>query len=300
MKGDLLTKYFEYHPDFELELNLIQEPNRKKFKKKLHKETQKANFLSTISEFKFAKFLELENLEYTYEPKIAQNKTPDFGLEINNSNTFFDVKRFNISDNDKEDGYILSDLCNELELIKKPYAIDVQQISKSLEIDVDLAKQEIEKWLLSDEITPYSSYIYDDQLQIDIIGVHDSCENIIFMFTPNTPKIHPSKIKSDIIKKLESYNEAIIESNIPFFVAIDLTFDTLIDPRDYMYFFMASPSINNSYVLGEFYNDKKLNGLTGILISYNTKFYWINNPRNSFEICFKNTETEYKINSHKI
>ena len=81
MKQSLLEKYIEFHPDFISELKQLSKTNKEKFIREFKKEEDKTNFLSRISELRFAEFLERESINYEYEPTI-EGKTPDFKLNL--------------------------------------------------------------------------------------------------------------------------------------------------------------------------------------------------------------------------
>ncbi|MDN3668244.1 hypothetical protein QWY93_02730 [Echinicola jeungdonensis] len=64
MKQSLLEKYIEFHPDFISELEQLSKTNKEKFICGFKKEKDKTNFLSRISELRFAEFLERESINY--------------------------------------------------------------------------------------------------------------------------------------------------------------------------------------------------------------------------------------------
>ena len=137
--------------------------------------------------------------------------------------------------------------------------------------------------------------VCENQIEVYIHSIDGNADHILYFFSPFEPKIHPSKIKTDILQKLLRYKESIIEKEFPFFVGIDLRFNTLRDPIDYWQFFLSGScedidTRTESFLLGEFYKNNALNGLTGLLLKYNQKFYWLKNPRNKFNIKFKKVE----------
>ena len=75
MGQTLLEKFIDTHSDFNSELERLSGKNKKKFIRNFKKESQEENFLSTLSEFRFAQFLEKESLNYEYEPTIGKKKT---------------------------------------------------------------------------------------------------------------------------------------------------------------------------------------------------------------------------------
>lgn len=299
MNNDLLDRFIDSNPRFNDDLNQLSDQSKEKFLRKFKKEKQEKNFLSTISEFRFCQFIESEGFEYAYEPKIGE-KTPDFLFKIKNEKTiYFDVKRFNTSDFDSTNRRKLYEFCEKLKSIQKPYYIQVEHISDKIESNIDEAFFKAEKWILDETRRKNDFYILNPDLKIEIIKTDGIKDNVLYLFSGNNPKIHISKPKSDIIAKLQTYQNEIINKGIPFFVAIDLTFDTLKDPFDYWLQFLGGSSMDistgaESFRLGEFYKNEELNSLAGLLIRYNNEFYWVNNPRNKTNIDFKNVKFEYK------
>jgi len=299
MNKYLLNSFINSNPGFDCELNKLSIHSKKKFKKKLKEEKDEINFLSTISEFRFCQFIETERFEYTYEPKI-EKKTPDFLIKTENNETiYFDVKRFNTSDFESTNRRKLYQFCEKLKSIKKPYYLKIEHISDKIEFNIDEAFSKAKKWIIDKSRKKNDSYIINTDLKIEIVKTDGIKDHVLYLFSGNNPKIHTSKPKSNIIDKIRTYQNEIINKGTPFFVAIDLTFNTLKDPSDYWLQFLGGSLIDistgtESFRLGEFYDDNELNGLAGLLIRYNNEFYWLNNPRNKTDIDFKNVYTEYK------
>lgn len=299
MKQSLLDRYIELHPNFKMDLETLSSENRIKFERKLKKESQKDNFLSTISEFRFCQFLEKESFEYEFEPKFG-SKRPDFLFKTHKDETvYFDVKRFNVSDFDKRNQRMLYELCTRLKTIKKPYYLHVDQLAIELNFDINKAFIEIEKWILNNDLNEGDYYTYQDELKIEIEKTDGIKDHVLYMYSSENPKIHVNKPMTDIISKISSYQDSIIKNGFPFFVAIDLTYDTLKDPSDYWLQFLGGScmditSWSESFRLGAFYNNSLLNSLVGLLIRYNNQFYWLNNPRNQVELRFEHVKNNYE------
>lgn len=299
MKQSLLEEYLESHPDFSLEMEQLSETNRQKFIREFKKEKDKTNFLSRISELRFAEFLEGESIDYEYEP-IIEGKTPDFKLNLTtNSSVYFDVKRFNISDFDKLNDRKIYDLAERLKTIQKPYYVHIEQIKKKLEFDLDLAFNVIEKWIIEKVLQKGDAFNYENQFNIEVTKTNGIKDYVLYSYSGENPKISQNKPASDILSKLRTYEQIIIDKGLPFFVGIDLTFDTLKDPHDYWVQFLGCYCMNidtneESFQLGEFYDNSEFNGLTGLLIRYSNKFYWLNNPRNSNQIEFRTSKSTYE------
>jgi hypothetical protein len=299
MKQSLLEEYLESHPDFISEMEQLSKTNKEKFIRNFKKEKDKTNFLSRISELRFAEFLVRESIDYEYEP-IIEGKTPDFKFNLlTNSSTYFDVKRFNISDFDKLNDRKLYDLAERLKTIQKPYYVHIEQIKKKLEFDLDLAFNVIEKWILDKALKEGDAFNYENQFNIEVTKTNGIKDYVLYSYSGENPKINLNKPASDILSKIRTYQQVIIDKGLPFFVGIDLTFDTLKDPHDYCVQFLGGSCMNidtkvESFQLGEFYDNSEFDGLTGLLIRYNNQFYWLNNPRNINQIEFRTAKSTYE------
>jgi hypothetical protein len=299
MKQRLLDRFIESHPDFRSELEQLSDKNREKFIRNFKVESQEENFLSTLSEFRFAQFLERELVDYEYEPTIGQKK-PDFVFKLtNNELVYFDVKRFNVSDFDKRNDKILYELAELLKTIKKPYYLHIEQIKKELSFDLQSTFLGVEKWILQNDLREGNSYNYKDMFRIEISKTNGIKNHVLYSYRGKNPTIHANKPVSDILSKIRTYQKVIIDYGFPFFVGIDLTIDTLKDPLDYWIQFCGASCIDidteiESFQLGEFYTNPELDGLTGLMIRFNNQFYWLKNPRSTKQLEFQNIKTKYK------
>lgn len=285
----MLEEYFLSNPKFEDQLNSIEPVLSKKIWAKLSKETNKTNFTSTISEFRFAHFFNHEKLNPVYEPKIG-TQTPDFQVTINKTNCFCDVKKFNLSESDQQNRSLLNNLLSRLKSIEPNTYVSLNQLDLGLDFNIESAVSEISDWLKNAKLGDI--YILDSQIKIEIIKSRTNSDHILSTSNPSNPIINESKIKSIIIEKLNRY-ESIAKTN-PFFICIDQTFTTLREPHDYLIKFLGGSCENidtgaECFQLGDYYNDSKLNLLAGILLLYNTEYYWLPNPRCIFKIDFPNT-----------
>ncbi|MBU2996273.1 hypothetical protein KO500_07495 [Cellulophaga baltica] len=294
MEQTLLEKYIGLHPDFNSELESLSGKNKEKFIRFFKNEKQEANFLSLLSEFRFAQFLERESFIYEYEPTIGL-KTPDFAFELTTKDlVYFDVKRFNISDLDKANDRKLYDLVERLKTIEKPYHVHLEQIEKELDFDLEITFEVIRKWLLQNTLNEGDSFNYENLFSMEIGIANEIKNHVLFSYSCKNPKIHISKLASDVLSKVRTYQRDIIDNGFPFFVGIDLTIDTLKDPVDYWIQFLGGSSMNTDTGIESFYTNSEFDGLTGLLIKYYNQFYWLNNPKNNRQIKFQNAKIKYK------
>ena len=228
---------------------------------------------------------------------LSGKKKPDFAFELTAKDlVYFDVKRFNISDFDKQNDRKLYDLAQRLKTIEKPYYVNLKQMENELNFDLDSAFGVIEKWILQNNLKVGNTLNYENLFNIKITKTKGIKNHVLYSYNGKNPKIHLDKPTSDILSKVRAYQKVIIDSGFPFFVGIDLTFDTLKDPLDYLIQFLGGSCMNidtkiESFQLGEFYTISEFDGLTGLLIRYNNQFYWLNNPKNDKQIKFRTAKT---------
>ena len=106
----LLESYKDNHPSFESKLEIFPEAIQKQLSKKLTNESNKDNFLSTISEISFGELFTKLEIEVEYDKKFANNQKPDWFLSVGDSQAICEVYRLNRSNNDQ----IRSNLLREM------------------------------------------------------------------------------------------------------------------------------------------------------------------------------------------
>lgn len=296
-KKQTSINYIKLNQHLRLELNQISdELNKKRFIREFkNSKDDEINFKSTISEFRFAQFLEKETLAYEYNPKI-DIKTPDFKFKSDREILYyFDVKRFNIPDFSVRDNNKIAELVQKIETINKPYEIYVDPIKKGDHVNLDLIFNKIKNWILKEKRKEGDILKYDIY-EIEIVKTNGFNSHIICNSSEKNPEINNKKITSIIIDKINSYQKSIIEKGIPFFVGLHLTFETSIRPIDYYLEFLGSYSMNSKtritdrFQLGEFYINPKFSQIIGLLILFDKQFYWVKNPRNRTQNLFKNVK----------
>jgi hypothetical protein len=298
---ELLEKFYDNNKKFKHEIESLIEPFKSLFLKKLRNEKNEMNFLSTISEFRFTQFFLSNNFDLAYEPKL-NGKTPDF--IINDFSAICEVKKFNISEFDQNNSDRLYELFKKIGTLESEIYVAIEQLSPCLEFHTDTVVNEFSNWLISAKRNNRENFIYQNQIKLEILKVDTGHPKILTMISPENPKIHPFKIESDILEKLNKYEE--LSKKQPLIICVDLPFVTLRDPLDYWLKFLGGSilfidSNIQAFFLGEFYENMKYNSLSGILIRYNLKFYWLKNPRSEFNIPFQNVVDLYdpQSNSYK-
>jgi hypothetical protein len=256
-----------------------------KILRKLRKENNETNFLSTVSEFRFIQFLEQKELQVEYEPRI-EGLNPDLRILLESSAVYADVKRFNLSDLDQKNKRFFDQLFEALKQVKHSVYVFVTQLQ---EFDYDsysisALATEIEAWLFSEKRNIGDQWMdHQGFLKVQIEKINTGKNRVLSCDTPPTPVTHPRKILSVVEEKVEKYREAILDQGIPFFVCLDLVFAGTFDPQDFWDFYIGEKGTNittgsNFFEPGAFFTHPSIAKMIGLLIRYNQEFFWIQNP----------------------
>lgn len=137
-------------------------------------------------------------------------------------------------------------------------------------------------WLKKKERQADEIFRYENKLNISFLKSPTAKKYIIYHPLQNT--IHDRKISGVVIEKLKNYNEALKTNAEGIIICIDLLFDSVYEPDDYIEEFRAVGSVNidtNTCFssLGHFYLHPECSRLLGLVILYNKKYHWIRNYR---------------------
>lgn len=284
MNNDLFNVYNDLHPEFINELNSLPNSLSERFVSDLKKEKNRINFLSKISEFRFVQFFINENMNFEYD-RFYLGKKPDLKFLYGNRIIISDVKRFNLSEEDQKKTDFFYNLVTLLKSINKPYIVRISQ-NKDFNYDTTEVKEVCNKfdlWINSNNTLIGEVFNYHDLLSIEIVKPNIKTNFIQFgSYSMNNNKINPNKIRSIVKEKIDAYKETFIDIGIPFFVCIDIVFETLIEPCDFENRFHGNLTLNirelnKTNRHGQFHNED-FNKILGLLIRYNGNFYWIQSP----------------------
>jgi hypothetical protein len=295
MNKNLFDIFNDLHPEFINELNSLPNSLSARFVNNLKKEKDRINFLSKISEFRFVQFFINENLKFEFD-KVYLGKKPDLKIFHGNRIIISDIKRFNLPEEDQKKADFFYNLVTSLKTINKPYIVRITQ-NKDFEYEIAEIKKVCDKfdlWLNSKNILNGAIFNYHDFFSIEIVKPNIKSNFIQFgSYSMKDNKINPNKILNIVKEKIDRYKETFIDIGIPFFVCIDIVFETLIEPSDFENRFQGNLILNtrelyNSNKYGLFHN-QNFNKILGLLIRYNGNFYWIQSPNYKDIFNFKTT-----------
>ena len=81
MDKSLFEIFNDLHPEFVNEINSLSDSLSIRFLNKFKSETDKTNFLSRLSEFRFVQFFNREGLKFDYDTTFKKQK-PDIKLKL--------------------------------------------------------------------------------------------------------------------------------------------------------------------------------------------------------------------------
>jgi hypothetical protein len=284
-QSPLLEEFCNCNPSFQDKLNTLPPILRKRFEKKLNNETNRVNFLAIISELHFVKYFLDKGYKLDYEPSI-NGKTPDLQIKLKGVNVIGDVKRFNLREDDQIKERFFYELATQLQTIQFPYYVHIKQLRDfSYELfEILKIANDFQNWLLSETVKIGSVYNFQDIITIELTNLTGIENNILFSYQTLENIISPNKAVYIIKDKLNYYLESIVHKGYPFFVCVDLLFDSSLNPQTFEIIFQGESALNidtgvESFILGEFYFNEIYSKFIGILIRYNGKYTWIRNYR---------------------
>lgn len=233
MNKSLYQTFNDLHPEFIDELISLPDSLSKRFINKFKSENDKTNFLSRLSEFRFVQFFIKEGLKFDYDTTYYKQK-PDIKIDFENREIIADIKRFNLSERDQDKEDFFYRLTIILKTIKKPYKVRIKQF-KGFDykmIDLKAFRNKFEIWINKKDNSVGDIFYYQDLFTIEITKQNNATDYIqISSYSTLNNKINPYKILNIVSDKIDAYEKNFIEKGFPFFVCVDIVFETMITPE---------------------------------------------------------------------
>jgi hypothetical protein len=299
----LLEEYKGYHPSFESKLNLFSKVIQEKLIRKLTNESNKDNFLSTVSEISFGEMFAELGFELAYDRKFENNQRPDWFLSVNDSKAICDVYKLRRSNKDQIKSNFQSGLIKKIGQIKANYYIKITFLIEDFDTDnyiVDDIILKLEEWLIKNELNPGDQIIIFDIFEFSILANNTKYDTVKWVGNAGIIDYKLNKLiqlshqkPNEITKKLTKYNEIIEIHKLSYFLCIDIDFVSGFEPSDfyehykgkgvefvdYGKFGNATDQFKhlgkNWTELGLFYDNPQL---SGIITYYNREFQILLNP----------------------
>jgi len=232
----LFELYFAKRNALAEEIKVLDEKHQLRFVTLLQKEQNRANFLSTISEFYFARFFDQIATKILHDSLLA-DKRPDFSLSINNQQIIAEVARLNPSEGDQKQLQFENAFMTAIEWIKVSCVIDFdydQDLLVPEDVDLNLCKELINEWLAA----PRSP---GDQLQlpftilIELLYYSDKLDHVCLIGGGGSINFDFRRLEgpnSPLLRKSNKYNELVDSFQMPYIICFDLDFHTWFSKRD--------------------------------------------------------------------
>ncbi|MFD0931406.1 hypothetical protein ACFQ0R_02225 [Psychroflexus salinarum] len=299
----LLEEYKGYHPSFESKLNLFSDENREKLIRKLTNESNKDNFLSTVSEISFGEMFAELGIELKYDKKFENNQRPDWFLSLNESKAICDVYKLRRSNKDQIKSNFQSRIIEKIGQIKANYFIKITFLIEDFDTDnyiIDDIILKLDEWLTKKELSPGDQIIIFDIFEFSILANNTKYDTVKWVGNASNIDYKHNKLKqlshqkpNEITKKLTKYNELIENHKLSYFLCIDIDFVSGFEPSDFYEHYKGKgvefvdfgkfddtmdqfKHLGKNWTeLGLFYDNPQL---SGIITYYNSEFQILLNP----------------------
>ncbi len=311
---DLLTLFCSYHTNFMERLDSFSQLNKERLLKKLKSAENKAAFRSTISEIRFGEFFHKLNFEIEYDKKF-NNQTPDWTLNYSSFPIICDVYRLGKSSKDQKKADFENFLKEQLEEFPSNIAITIEideSFDKYEEVEIDLIKSQVKQWLenkpkLNDKL------FFDYEITFKVIAIDDKIEFLscicsgIIDYKIDKIRQNENHRPNEITKKMNKYNGIITSNKLPFFICIDIDFESGFHHKEFEEYFLGAGTsfidfdpnktistdigiLGSEWTkLGKFYENLQI---SGIITCSNNNFRVLLNPICK-QLIYENQYNEY-------
>jgi len=302
MKG-LLELYCKYHPDFYESLNPFQENIKLKIIDNLKIADNKYKFRSIIAEMQFGlKFQEL-GFHLDYEKKYSNKQTPDWSISFGNSTAICEVYRLGKSTKDQERSDFENLLIEKIQNFPFNFFIQIRFIEEYFvagKYSIDKIISDLYEWLSYSNRALEDKIVIQENFSFEIIKTNTKINHICCSSNPCSIDLKPEKLiqfdflkrSNEITKKISKYDSLIVQSGLPYFIAVSVDFTSGFDYDDFKEYFFGkgvefidfNTDISNQHLkhlgkywtgLGVFYNTQNL---SGIIIYKGNQFRLLLNP----------------------
>lgn len=284
-----MTLYEEYvsgWKNFEAELSIFESDTQKKLLRKLKREKDRANFLSSITEVNFGIFYAQNGATVEYEKKYQvkdKKQEPDWTITLNDQVFLSEVLRLNPTQKDQKRNDFGVKLLNAIEQLEGSYFVEVNyqdEYFRVLDFSLDDIVKELKDWFsterkLGDSITLFNNFTFT------IISANTYEETVLIAGNFNSIDIDRRRLESsnsEFYKKVDKYADLIEQTNMPFVISLYIDFKNGLDREDVLSFLYGKSVddriINSEYTeftSGLFYNDNAKKYLSGVMLRYNSK-----------------------------
>ena len=311
----LLEEYKGYHPSFESKLDMFSEVIKEKLTRKLTNESNKDNFLSTVSEISFGELFIKLGIEIEYDKKFENNQRPDWFLLVDDSKAICEVYKLRRSNKDQIKSDFQNNLIEKISKIKANYFIKITFLIENFDTNkysVDDIILQFKRWVTTNKLNPSDKILIFDVFEFSILENNTKYDTIKYLGNSSSIDYKPNKITqlehqkpNEITKKLTKYNDLINNHNLSYFICVDIDFVSGFEPSDFYEHYKGRgvefidygklDNLTDQFKhlgqnwteLGLFYDNPQL---SGIITYHSGEFQILLNPQKK-QILYKKTNT---------
>lgn len=303
MSETLFDEYIKYHPNLSYTLDLFNNQDKMRIYKRLQNEKDRNNFISTISEIRFGEFFRSLDFQVDYDKLFETKQRPDWTITLKNSMAICDVYRLGKSQIDQIRNDFENSLFQRIETIEGNCCIKIGFLNEYFEpknYDIDQIFSGFQCWFNASEREKGEIITLFENFEFEIFQSHTKRKHLTCVGNANSINIKPFKLKqhpdlcpNELTKKLYKYKNLIECLNTPYFICVDIDFESGFEHEDFEEYFRGSQVEFIDYgsllgnleqfrhlgkqwtELGVFYSNLQL---SGIITLYNGKFKPLLNP----------------------
>ncbi len=287
----LWNDYNEIHPNFLNRLQIIDDKSRRKIIRRLQKENDKLNFLSTVSEFLFYEFFHANGYKVEYDKKYIiphmEKFTPDLTINKYDQDIIVEVFRLNPTKNDIEKNNFIQSFFDKRVSIKQGINLEIKlgdRANLSVYNSDDILNK-LSLWLKENRNVK-DVFKIDENLQFVIMSLNTGKSNIGFK-SFNSIEFNIDRLSapnSNFLNKINKYQSLLEHIKKPYIICLKTILETAINETDIFWKIYGDLTHNistdtyRSELNGLFYmnkNSKKY--LSGVLLMVNTSFFYFHN-----------------------
>ncbi|KUG10257.1 hypothetical protein [Elizabethkingia miricola] len=284
-------------------LKPLEDNIAKKIIKRLNRENDRNNYISTLAELRFISIFNEYKFKIEYEKKykfIFNEQTPDITLEMYGNKIIAEIYRLGSSETDYKIELFIDKVSGIINEIESNNVLLLEFKNESINIDsfdFNNLNYKIQEWFQTkptiNSILDYNSDINFKIMYESKIGATQLISDPVFLTIKSQKVIQDVNLShNEITKKIIKYRELIKAINTPFFLCIEIDLISGFNFLDIKERFHHSGAEVGDYekhkqfytqsgkgkcwsILGDFYN---YSFLSGIFISFNNEYKLLMSP----------------------
>lgn len=289
-----------------------------RFSRLIRREKDHQNFKALVSELKFGIVLQKISGELFNERKFRL-LTPDWSVGLSQTFSIFEVYRLGKSNKTNQMDSLYDIISKKIDTLNYDSYLKIEVNDSCTEESVDDIEgllPELDEWLATNYNVLNASKRFKKLFELTVIKTNTGKNNTLYLHGPRIIDQLPHKLvqsenlkDNEITKKLKKYVDIISEYDLPYFICVDIDFESGFHYSDFEEYFYGQSTEFISYdssrnyipdfgkewtTLGEFYNPQTRTSLSGLLIIENGILRVLMNPNRNQRIYDKRFESLLK------